>query len=753
MDRRSRWLANRQRAGLAIAAALVAAPLAAAIASAATSPPSYTETVIRSPAPEATPLHGFGGSLAAAGDTDGDSVPEIIAGDDYQTVSGQPGAGRAWVIDGGDGRVLLTLSPPVPQADAYFGEAVVDLGVVGGVDEVAVAAPRQDVSLSTGGRCVGAPPPCLTQQGQVYVFSAATGARLFTINAPDTQGQGARFGSLLAAPGDLNGDGVPDLIVTEPGEDAGPLAGSGEAFAFSGRDGSLLWKVKNPVPESGAAFGDGISVPGDVNGDGVNDIVIGAPGATGGGQAGEGRAYVISGRDGSVLRSLDDPAPQPPGTFGVGASFGSDLGSKAAPGDVNGDGVPDIYVDAPGQDVAGVTNAGEAFIFSGRDGTLVRSLANPLPEAGGRFGWAFANAGDLTADGVPDLLVGQLSSGDPNGPDAGAWVFDGMTGRVLIRFPGGPLGPGDTVAAPGDVNGDGCPDFFLGSPSATVGANVLQGQIVGEISAPGPSCRPLSTQPVLTPIDSTPPAIAGKALVGRTLTVVHGSWLPAPAVYSYLWERCDRLATHCGTLPGATKRRYRITTADAGSTIRVLEAASAGGPYSAWAASRVTAPIPPAGTTEQAARVRGFRRCLAAAKHPRSVPRARPAASARPACVRRWGRIPGRVLNLRVTRIGSTGVTLNFVAPGTDRGRPPAAQRYLITQSAQPIRSRRAFASAPVLCGGACGFAVTRVGTRIALRVTSLRPGTRYCYTIAALDNVTGLIGPASRSVAATTRG
>jgi hypothetical protein len=474
-------------------------------ATANTTVPTYTQTVIDSPIPEATTFQGFGIALASAGDVNGDGVPDIAASDSSQTVNGLAGAGRSWIIDGSTLQVLLTLTSPNPQAGAAFGRAVIDIGAVNGVPELAASAPNENVYSGSGTGC-GQPVPngCNLKQGRVYVFNATTGALLYTIEDPDPQASGATFGRIYtAAPGDLNGDGIPDLIVTAPGENDAALSASGEAFAFSGKDGSLLFRIKNPTPEAGARFGNGISVPGDVNGDGVNDVVVGAPGATGDGEPGEGRAYVFNGRTGAMIRTLDDPFAQSPGPFG-GAAFGSDLGSAGAPGDINGDGVPDIFVDATEQNAGGLTNAGEGFIFSGKNGSLLRIVDSPSQQAGAGFGFAFANAGDLNGDGIQDMLIGQFSSGNASGYTAGAWVLDGATSGVLAGFPGTPFGPGDTLAAPGDVNGDGCPDFFLGGPTLNVGTNPFQGQIIVELSHANPGCRSGSTSVSCSPSSVVP---------------------------------------------------------------------------------------------------------------------------------------------------------------------------------------------------------------------------------------------------------
>jgi hypothetical protein len=495
--------ARRLVVGVAAALALIAGEASAALAN--TAVPTYTQTVINSPIPEATSFQGFGIALASAGDVDGDGVPDIVASDTSQTVNSLAGAGRSWIIDGSTSQVLLTLTSPNPQAGAAFGRAVINIGTANGVPELAVTAPNENVYSGSGTGC-GQPPPngCDIKQGRAYVFNATNGNLLYTIDDPDPQASGATFGRIYtAAPGDLNGDGIPDLIVTAPGQNDGALTGSGEAFAFSGKDGSLLYRIKNPTPEAGAKLGNGISVPGDLNGDGVSDVEIGAPGATGDGEPQQGRAYVFNGKTGGLMMTLDDPFAQAPGPFG-GTSFASDLGSAGAPGDINGDGVPDIFVDATEQNAGGLTNAGEGFIFSGKNGSILRVVDSPSQQTNAGFGFAFANAGDLNGNGTQDMLVGQFSSGNATGYTSGAWVLDGKTGGVLAGFPGTPFGPGDTLASPGDVNGDGCPDFFLGGPTLNVGANPFQGQIIVELSHANPGCRSTSTTVSCLPASVAP---------------------------------------------------------------------------------------------------------------------------------------------------------------------------------------------------------------------------------------------------------
>lgn len=214
----------------------------------------------------------------------------------------------------------MTLASPEPQVSAAFGRSVIGIGDVNGdgIPDLEAGAPSQNVYTGSGTPC-GQPEPngCNEKQGKVFVFSGGDGHLLYSVDDPVPQAN-ALFGRFyVAAPGDLNGDGTPDLFVTAPGENAGSVTNSGAAYAINGKTGTMLYRIQNPNPEAGARFGNGIGDPGDVNGDGAGDIVIGAPGATsGGGSPSEGRAYAFSGKTGGLLRTFDDPTPQPAGPFG-----------------------------------------------------------------------------------------------------------------------------------------------------------------------------------------------------------------------------------------------------------------------------------------------------------------------------------------------------------------------------------------------------------------------------------------------------
>ncbi len=172
---------------------------------------------------------------------------------------------------------------------------------------------------------------------------------------------------------------------------------------------------------------------------------------------------------------------------------------------------------------------------------------------------------------------------------------------------------------------------------------------------------------------------------------------------------------------------------------------------------------PPAGAHRadplrvQALRARALRSCVARAggggsTGPQRSRAGRRRSLARRNCRQRYGRTPGAIAGLHARAISSTTIVITFAAPGSDGHKLPAARAYLVKQSTRPIRSARDLQHAQTLCHGYCRFHVITVGTRIKLTINRLRPHTTYYYAIAGRDNVSGRLGPWSRTVQIQTR-
>lgn len=181
--------------------------------------------------------------------------------------------------------------------------------------------------------------------------------------------------------------------------------------------------------------------------------------------------------------------------------------------------------------------------------------------------------------------------------------------------------------------------------------------------------------------------------------------------------------------------------------------------------------IPPTRvSTQQASRARALRACLAgverhAARERKAARRGsarartearrhltRHRATGRRACIARHTPSPGPVARLSARAISATAVKLSFLAAGSDASRAPAARSYVVKQSLTPIRGAQGFKRAQALCAGVCRFAPGRVGERLELTITDLRPRTTYYYAIAARDERTRRLGPLSHAIRVKTR-
>jgi hypothetical protein len=400
---------------------------------------------------------GFASAMTTVGDVDGDGVTDYLVGAyDYQVNYPPPinlseHQGRAFVFSGKSGKLVFTLDTPVPMPSAAFGFAVSGAGDINkdGAPELLVGAFGYEGS------------------GKAFVFSGKDATLLSTLEAPQRQ-IGSGFGWAVSSLGDVTGDGVPEFIVGAYGQD-----GDGKVFVFDGRTGALLRTLASPQPPSGSAFGWSVADAGDLDQDGVADILVGAPYSTMGKVAIQGRVYAFSGKDGRLLLTLDDPRPV------AGEVFGWRVLSA---GDSNGDGVSDIVVGAPYKDVGTHLSQGEAFMFSGADGSLLYALPNPAPKPYGCFGYTLAQGPDVDEDGAAEILVSApFQTVDQFHIQGEVFIFNGRDGRHLMTFddpyPHQGASFGYALASPGDVNGDKFPDFAIGASGQGIMDKVAVGRV------------------------------------------------------------------------------------------------------------------------------------------------------------------------------------------------------------------------------------------------------------------------------------
>ena len=311
-----------------------------------------------------------------------------------------------------------------------------------GHDDVVVGAP----GVGTGS---------MDWTGAAIVYCGLTGTEILTIEGEASMDF---FGFSVAGPGDLNGDGIPDIAVGAYRCDAGAVD-AGKVSAYSGSDGALLYQVSGDA--AGDLLGHDLASLGDVNGDGVSDLAIGVPGSNSNGND-AGLARVISGANGAVLFDVAGNHSNAQLGFGIGAAK-----------DVNGDGIPDLIAGAPFE-LNGVDTPGAAHVFSGINAALLMSLT--YDEDGAQYGFSVAGLGDLNGDGRSELIVGAPKSKSERGE---AFVYNGANGSEIHAFEGEANlnWLGDAVGTPGDVNGDGVPDIIFSSIR-----NYTNGLVAGKVT-------------------------------------------------------------------------------------------------------------------------------------------------------------------------------------------------------------------------------------------------------------------------------
>jgi hypothetical protein len=396
----------------AIAAVVLATFTAAAGASGSFVQPVHVLHTFRGPTTGKGAL--FGWAVSELRDVDGDGVTDAIVG---EVDGGSKMQGRVWVYSGRTGHLLFRRSGRPGEQDGY---AIADAGDVNGdgVSDVISGAVGQAGDI-----------------GHAYVYSGASGKTIMRLRGHN---HGDMFGAAVAGAGDVNGDGVPDLLVGAPGTGAD----TGHAYVISGRTFRTIRVLS--AHRRADEFGDGVAHTADLNGDGVRDLIVGASGK----DPGQGAVYVYSGRTGNLLFRIRGERGN--------AAFGQFF--VAGVGDVNGDGVPDIYIGDYASNNAGAAG-GYAAVYSGVDGARLHAWRGAAGEGMGPG----RSAGDVTGDGVPDIIVGNYTSSDGAKGAGKVQIFSGATGKRLRTItsttPNENLGF-DAVGI-GDTNGNGAPDFLI----------------------------------------------------------------------------------------------------------------------------------------------------------------------------------------------------------------------------------------------------------------------------------------------------
>ena len=268
-------------------------------------------------------------------------------------------------------------------------------------------------------------------------------------------GEGDQFGFTVAILGDVDGDGLSDWIVGAPGSGEGaPRAGA--AKVVSGATGQFVHELFGAL--GGDSFGNAVDAVGDLDLDGRADFVVGTYQEDSGG-VDAGRVQVYSGQTATLLFET------------LGLELFDNLGyDVAGGGDINNDGTPDVVVGVPGQG-ASLNNAGRTLVLSGAGGAPLYTFPGENGLDG--HGWSVDGAGDWNNDGFADVIVGAIGAIDPDPTfpaldfnHGRAYIYSGADGSLLETFDGeaSTENLGWSVAGLGDTNGDGVADVAVGSP-------------------------------------------------------------------------------------------------------------------------------------------------------------------------------------------------------------------------------------------------------------------------------------------------
>jgi len=405
----------------------------------------------------------LGGAVAFGGDLFGEGGQTLVVGAPEENRN-MNRAGGVYVVSGGSaGAAAVNVADPVW---IYGDEQSMDVGsaIAGGSDW------NEDgwVDLVVGA----------SNKARVFLFEGPLDANRAVSDAEvvlETAERGTEAGASLSALGDINGDGEEDLLVGAPKYDSGGNDNKGAAFLVLGPIlESTLGEGNEAVllgSSSAGHAGSSVALAGDTNGDGISEVLVGAEGMEGP-DLRSGGVGLFQEPPGGITQFNDADS------LILGLNRNDHLGtSVAGVGDLNGDGLEDVALGAPGWG-SNLDEQGRVYVLLGAldvvPSLLSASATLTSMEEGAQVGSAVSGAGDVNGDGLADLWVGApgLNGAQEVGVGAAFLLLGPISGSLLLEdsataqvqgvLEGG--GAGNQLAGGGDANGDGVLDLLMGAP-------------------------------------------------------------------------------------------------------------------------------------------------------------------------------------------------------------------------------------------------------------------------------------------------
>ncbi|WP_413168090.1 Ig-like domain-containing protein [Capilliphycus salinus ALCB114379] len=448
-----------------------------------------------------------GRSVSGAGDINGDGIDDLIVGSSNADPNGNTDAGESYVVFGSDQGFSASLEisdlngrngfaiEGINEKD-YSGHSVSGAGDVNGdgIDDLIIGAPRRPQEFVGSGNSY-------VVFGSDQGFDASLelsdldGSNGFAINGIDA---GDRSGQSVSGAGDINGDGIDDLIIGAPNADPNGNNGAGESYVvfgsaegfdanlelsdLDGSNGFIINGFYNSIVNNSSGSGRSVSGTGDLNGDGIDDLIIGAPWSF----FSSGKSYVVLGSDQGFDASLELSDLDGSNGFVIkGDSVWDYFGhSVSGAGDINNDGFDDLII---GEPLGDLYDSGESYVVLGSDQGFSETLTTSNLDGSNGFvinaldildnsehsGHSVSGAGDINGDGFDDLIIGapnaDIGSGNSYvvlGSDLGFSAsvnlsyLDGINGFVINGIDALD-NSGRSVSGAGDINGDGFDDLII----------------------------------------------------------------------------------------------------------------------------------------------------------------------------------------------------------------------------------------------------------------------------------------------------